>query len=355
MSILQNQAEAEANVTELEQVHEQVKAEALRDPGQAAMNPDLHIWLIESCAVKQHLNRQHPEVMTRVQSIIVPRLQLHKVMMKKGQHCRYCRTKVDAPGRHSEQCVPLLQTHVLQEAQNQGLDLTPRAYEARPKKQEAPPRSTRAQSVGLPAPIFILEGIWLLANRRNHCYANSVLQILHWVVPPTSLPALQEAYRTSQLARITPEHQVLDTVTRGWTFDGSQQDAAEFLSAILPNLPGMQVCCWETRSPMEAGYVVDEEGLSPIFLNVPLDADLQHVINSWSNQTPVRALVATEKFVILALPRYAGAGKKNSSSIRLQESFLLPAFEGEGSALTWHLFLFRAEVIHLGEEPTSGH
>ncbi|CAE7258378.1 unnamed protein product [Symbiodinium necroappetens] len=101
-------------------------------------------------------------------------------------------------------------------------------------------RPPRAQLVGLPDPVFILEGFWLLANRRNHCYANPVLQILHWVAPPTSLPALQEGYRTSQLARITPEHQVLDPVTRGWTFDGNQQDAAEFLSAILPNLSEMK-------------------------------------------------------------------------------------------------------------------
>ena len=71
--LLQNQADAEAPVTELEQFHERVKAEALREPGQAAMNPDLQIWLMESCAlcgqalagnkaVKQHLNRQRPEV-----------------------------------------------------------------------------------------------------------------------------------------------------------------------------------------------------------------------------------------------------------------------------------------------------
>ena len=352
--LLQNQAEAEASVTELEQVHEQVKAEALRDPGQAAMNPELQIWLMESCAlcgqalagnkaVKQHLNRQHPEVMTRVQSIITPRLQLHKVMMKKGHSCRY-----------SEQCDPLLQAHVLQEAQKQGLDLTPRAYEVKPRSKSTQSRPPRAQLVGLPDPVFILEGFWLLANRRNHCYANSVLQILHWVAPPASLPALQEGYRTSQLARITPEHQVLDSVTRGWTFDGNQQDAAEFLSAILPNLSEMKVCCWETRSPMEAGYVVDEEGISPIFLCAPLAEDLQTMINRWSSQMPVRALVAAEQFVFLAVPRYAGDGK-NSSPIRLQELLLIPAYEGVGSTMTWHSFRLRAGVVHLGEEPTSGH
>ena len=141
--------------------------------------------------------------------------------MKKGQPCRYCRTKVDAPGRHFEQRVPLLQTHVLQEAQQQRLDLTPRAYEAKPRATPTTSRSRRTQQIGLPAPVFVLEGFWLLAHRRNHCYANAALQILHWVMPAVSVPVLQEAYRASQLARITPEHHVLAAVTRGWTFDGN--------------------------------------------------------------------------------------------------------------------------------------
>ena len=134
--LLEGAQQETGSMTELDQVHAAVKQESLRDPASAASNPDLHVWLMESCAlcgqalagnkaVKQHLNRQHPEVMSRVQQLITPRLQQHKVMMKKGSTCRYCQTKVDAPGRHSEQCVPLLQTHVLQEAQRQGLDMTP--------------------------------------------------------------------------------------------------------------------------------------------------------------------------------------------------------------------------------------
>ena len=105
---------------------------------------------------------------------------------------------------------------------------------------------------------------------------------------------------------------------------------------------------------MEAGYVVDEEGLSPIFLAAPLAADLQAMINQWSNQTPVHAMITAERYAILALPRYVGAGK-NSSPIRLQETLSLPVFEAEGSDLSWHSFGLRAGVIHTGEETTSGH
>ena len=80
----------------------------------------------------------------------------------------------------------LLQTHVLQEAQKQALDLTPRTYEAKPEQKSSKPPETEPQ-VGLRVPTFVLNGFWLLENRRNHCYANSVLQILHWVIPSVEL------------------------------------------------------------------------------------------------------------------------------------------------------------------------
>ena len=96
-------------------------------------------------------------------TIITPRLQQHKVMMKKGSSCRYCQTNVDAPGRHSEQCVPLLQTHVLQEAQKQGLDLAPGDYDAKPKTKSKPRPDTEPQ-LGLQAPAFVLNGFWPIAE-----------------------------------------------------------------------------------------------------------------------------------------------------------------------------------------------
>ena len=157
--LLEGAQQETGSMTELDQVHAAV-------------------WLMESCAlcgqalagnkaVKQHLNRQHPEVMSRVQQLITPRLQQHKVMMKKGSTCRYCQTKVDAPGRHSEQCVSLLQTHVLQEAQRQGLDMTPRAYEAQPKKPSKQNKAKAAPQVGLQAPVFVLHGFWLAFGKSS--------------------------------------------------------------------------------------------------------------------------------------------------------------------------------------------
>ena len=38
-------------MTELDQVHAEVKQESLRDPALAASDPDLHVGLMESCAL----------------------------------------------------------------------------------------------------------------------------------------------------------------------------------------------------------------------------------------------------------------------------------------------------------------
>ena len=86
------------------------------------------------------------------------------------------------------------------------------------------------------AEVVQLEGFLLLANTRNHCYANSSLQCLYWLLPSIRDSLMQEAQRVSQLVRITSEHTSLVHITSGWLFDGRQHDAAEFLHTILGNL-----------------------------------------------------------------------------------------------------------------------
>ena len=175
--------------------------------------------------------------MEALATILPPRLQQFKVFFRKGDTCRYCRHRIDAPGRHSQQCSPLLQAHVLYEVVQRGMSTQPREYV---------PKMTSARSVqgvvpsgsalGLTHPVFQLEGFLLLANTRNHCYANSSLQCIHWLLPSIRDSLLQEAQRVSQLVRITPEHTSLVHITSGWLFDGRQHDAAEFLHTILGNL-----------------------------------------------------------------------------------------------------------------------
>ena len=42
---------------------------------------------------------------------------------------------------------------------------------------------TSSSALGLAHPVAQLEGFLLLANTRNHCYANSSLQCIYWLLP----------------------------------------------------------------------------------------------------------------------------------------------------------------------------
>ncbi|CAE7264138.1 unnamed protein product [Symbiodinium microadriaticum] len=68
------------------------------------------------------------------------------------------------------------------------------------------------------------------------------------------------------------QKQALDLTPR-WTFAGRQQDAAEFLTAILPNFSPLSLGAWET----DAGYIVDEEGTVELPLYAGADSSIEWV------------------------------------------------------------------------------
>ena len=111
--------------------------------------------------------------MQAVEAKLPARLHPFKVLMHKGDQCRYCHLRVDAPGRHVQQCAPLLQSHIAQEADRMKLDLRPRDYvpKARSKSdKEGSQPSQPKSSIGTSSPSFRLQGFLLLGNTRNHCY-----------------------------------------------------------------------------------------------------------------------------------------------------------------------------------------
>ena len=260
-------------------------AAVMADLGAAARDPAHHSLFMESCVlcgqtlsaqkgIKQHLNRQHPEVMEALANLLPQRLLQYKVLFHKGDTCRYCRHRIDAPGRHSQQCPPLLQAHVLQEVVNRDLSTQPRDYV--PKQAPTRPAQEESKSCsapGLARPVVQLEGFLLLTNTRNHCYANSSLQCLYWQLPLICDGLMREALRVSQLVRITPEHTSLVNVTSGWQFDGRQHDAAEFLHTVFGNLHPLTFGYWESRKSVPEGVIVNEEGNSPIHIDSQVCAE----------------------------------------------------------------------------------
>ena len=167
-----------------------VIAQVASDPGDAALNPEYMELLRERCClcsqklamkgVKQHLNKQHSITMSKIWSEIEPKLDTLKVMVKKGQICRFCGIQVDAPGRHVRQCVPLLQAHVVQSTLEHGLSRKQESSKVKPNVKRA---SSPAAPLFSVSPSTQLSCFLRLSNTANHCYANSVLQCLWWQLP----------------------------------------------------------------------------------------------------------------------------------------------------------------------------
>ena len=122
----------------------------------------------------------------------------------------------------------------------------------------------------------------------------------------------------------------LEQITRGWSFDGRQHDAAEFLLKILPNLHPHQLGSWETRAPIEAGVIVDEEGTAPIHLDVQVDNSFPQMLQPWTLQ----ALLKPTQHAYIALPRFVGR-RENCAAVTLHESSRLPFFAGAELMVVW--------------------
>ena len=117
--------------------------------------------------------------------------------------------------------------------------MQPRAYEPKTRKQTletSESKQPKSQgNIGLEEPLFKLQGFLLLANTRNHCYANAALQCLHWISSDLR-PNFQDAVTVGKLVHITPEHNTLSSLTIGWHFDGGQHDTSEFLLRVFQNI-----------------------------------------------------------------------------------------------------------------------
>ena len=243
---------------------------------------------------------------------------------------------------------------MLHEVVNRGLSTQPRDYV--PKKAPTRPAQEGAKScsaLGLAHPVVQLEGFLLLANTRNHCYANSSLQCLYWLLPSIRDSLMQEAQRVSQLVRITSEHTSLVHITSGWLFDGRQHDAAEFLHKILGNLHPLSLGYWETRKSVPEG-IRNEEGNSPIHIDSQVCSTAQQMLDLWAGQDTARALILDSENVCIALPRFTG-GPKNADPIELSDQLSIPFFPDHTDTVSWATYSLEALIIHQGSEATSGH
>ena len=166
-------------------------------------------------------------------------------------------------------------------------------------------------------------------------------------------PAQGRALRAAELNRLAPSDVIFRGCTGAWALDGSQQDAAEFLTHLM-RVASQDDIQWEARLQQEGRVSLEDLGISPITLPYQGSAGIQTIVDSWSNQPIPHALSKSSELKILQLPRFVD-GRKVHDPMPLQEEVLLPQFEEDGiqvHPVRYHLVSF---IVHIGHTPHSGH
>ena len=303
--------------------------------------------------VKQHLNRQHADLMHRIVKSLQGKLRAFKNMLEKHEPCRYCHTRVDAPSRHAEQRVALLQAHVLHEL---SLDPTLPVESVRegqvqpPNRRNAPHTppgrpgtdSERTSQPHLP-----------MRNPRNQCYAIAVHQALRRSKPGGLSDAQGRAFRAAAASSLAPSDSAFRSCAGAWTLDGTRQDAAEFLTHLL-RVASQDDIQWEARLQLEGRISTEDLGISPIPLPYLGNGGLLQQIDHWGSQPVPHALSSSADLIVLQLPRFVD-GRKVLDHIQLHEKVFLPQFEADSIQVQRIPYRLTSFIIHLGHTPHSGH
>ena len=207
-----------------------------------------------------------------------------------------------------------------------------------------------------------------LKNPHNVCYLNSCAQALHWIGRLTDLPddcfgAAKAALRMLGKAGhvYLPACLPWTPLLRGWRQLSAQHDAAEFMGHLLKSAaPSASIGHWQSRL-IEPLQVVDAGCLTT---PIPFDmrgANLQALIDNWTAQATVHALVAHSGVVWLQLKRYEhreGRAYKNMQRLPIMpgELVALPIFESAaGVNLGYQQFRVGCLVVHYGAHLSTGH
>ena len=191
----------------------------------------------------------------------------------------------------------------------------------------------------------IAEDHWIhrlqLKNPHNLCYVNASLLALVFVfdranLEPAPLSFLLLLMRKAA-GRPSTFHLVQSlrfrNLTPAWDFDAGQQDAAEYLHALLQAQPLLDVS-WDTRCETPDGVRLREDHRLPIRMHVSTDSTLQQVIRAWHGEDDVQALISPSTIVCVQLGRYTEAGK-SFAKVTFSDQVLLPVFT-EGLQVSWH-------------------
>ena len=282
----------------------------------------------------------------------------------KGHKCHICGFKVHDKRKHPVQCPPVFQVAflaALHQAPKAPAEPKPPAPPSAPQSKASSPSLTAffastkkpAESPhGLPAGPR-------LANPSNYCYANSVVLASHRALRGLArgqhealMRKLDSLTHDVAVANIT-EEKALQELVPHWTWDGTQQDAAEFLQHFLAADGALKSHPWQSRIFHHPQPLA--EGATPLYLPIPAGPtfNLQSCVQLWHDQGALQALSsAPGDLVTVALCRYVGEDKIQSRMSQCRQVSL--PFHG-GDRITWHNYTIVAGVLHVGDTAQSGH
>ena len=345
-------------------------------------------FIVGHKGVKQHIQKAHQAFWTGASDSVYANMHTHKRLLHKKEECRYCGMMVDAPVRHADQCVVLLQVYAMSAAMNKSAvphiaygtvtsELGIRAQEgssqeasstSRIQSHQAPASSQRdAPAEGRPSSVPVTA--WSLAYHNPHqlCYAHTVVHILASLA---SEGILSDPYLRQILTEIDTiggrsssvdvrRLRQLRPLLTGWRFRPRQEDASQFLAHIIQRSHALSADVWEARvqitAPVERISVEDRGGLI-LFLPDPPDglSTLQQAISQRANRGSTYGLLPGVNLVCVQIQRFEHLEKTNRPQV-LDTTLELPEFIDNGTTTAVVSFRLYAFIIHLGDDWRSGH
>ena len=340
-------------------------------------------WTPDHTKVKSHIRQAHPQVWQETGEAAGPLCAGHSVHTIKGQPCPFCRRPVYDKKKHPQQCVVLFQvclcwlrTHPFSTTRGPGPAqpskagtrslkdfFQPQTRSAMPASQPATPaqpvQPQPSPAEGAAPVCQVSAAVRTMLNSGNSCYVNSTLHALaalntgHFAFE--SLQPLLDlcASHLSDARPLNPTglFQLRSLLPR-WRFDGRQQDASEFYTALTSQGVGdLQAVQWQGRTDGQAEAA--DIGESPLLLpQSPDHTSLSQIVVAWSENSFQIGLLWAPPLIAVVIGRWS-AGHKLHTAVSLSE-VTIPVWD-EGQTRTWYRYKVRAGVFHIGAEATSGH
>ena len=303
--------------------------------------------------VKQHIQQAHSSVWMQFSTQVFESMHSHKALFTKGHQCRYCSQRIDAPGRHATQCVPLLQSYLIALADPTQVEDERSAIRRRSYKptQEVRITSNSAFSISF-------------FNPYHLCYANSVRGLLYYSYTQTvkALNTLQAVWIVFTNRRRGPiditKVSAISGASRGWRLRATQEDACQYMQHIF-QVTDTALATWEARVELRQyrEILVEDRGINIVMLpslSVGYTMDLRELINNWSRREFVYALQQCKEMLLMQLPRYSYL-HKDRRACPIPAEVQVPMFVDRSLATSLVLFKLAGGLLHIGEETQSGH